>query len=181
MPTLDVSPVTEPSASDIARAMLSAHIVRVDTDTFRPMSVALKGPLFDNTIPTSIGDLPESDCRCYDLSVTAALQLNIPVIGSVSGGFGRRVVVSERCALKRITQDGIERDYGYAIRMCVTVDRWNADFKVNIPFLAASAQLGVIEASWLFQVVGLTGPKIDLNLPPTNLDVETFVIAKQSL
>jgi hypothetical protein len=65
--------------------------------------------------------------------------------------------------------------------MVVIVNKWNADLKVNIPFLAASAELGVVEAQWLFQVVGLAGPKIDLNLPPTKLDVETFVIAQPGL
>ncbi len=120
--------------------------------------------------------------RAYDLTVSAASELQIPVAGSASGGFNRRVIVLERAAFSRTVSGDIERQYGYAIRLCVTVNRWQADTKVSLPFLAASAQLGTIEAQWILQVIGLNGKEIDASiLPPTELNVDTFVIAKQSL
>ncbi len=122
MSTKPVMKMTEPPASETVRSMLSAHIVTVPLDTFTPRSVRVSGPV-SGEIPTSIDELTNGLSYTYDLSVTAALQLNIPIIGSVSGGIARRVVVAERCAFKPITQDGIERRYGYAIRMCVTVDK----------------------------------------------------------
>ena len=53
---------------------------------------------------------------------------------------------------------------------------------MTLPFLAASAEIGTVEGKWILQVIGLAGPKIDAAiLPPTELKVETFVLAKQSL
>ncbi len=95
----------------------------------------------------------------------------------------RRVVVLERTAYKPIVApDGVEYDYGYAIRLCVTVDRWDARMKATLPFLAASAEIGQIQASWTMQVLGLAGSEISsAQVPPTELSVESFVLAKQSL
>ena len=165
--------------SEVVSSVFSASIETVRLDTFRPLAIPVRGTP-EQGIPTSIDELPEHVIHCYDMTVTAAVQLNIPVVGSIGGGLNRRVVVGEVCYFKRITENDVERQYGFAIRMCITVDKWNADLKVNLPFLAASAQLGMIEAQWLFQVVGLAGPKVDVNLPPAKLDVETFVLAQQS-
>ncbi|HWA84305.1 MAG TPA: hypothetical protein VG820_12755 [Fimbriimonadaceae bacterium] len=132
--------------------------------------------------PTGIHDLPFQESTVYDLSVTSANQANIPVIGSVSGGVNRRVVVLERRAYaKQTVQDGIEYQ-GYAIRLVVTVNKLDASIKISLPFLAASAEVGAIEGKWMLQVVGLSGPKMDqAAIPPSELNVETFVLAKQSL
>ena len=133
-------------------------------------------------IPQTIDDLPIQVSRTYDLSVTAAGELNIPVIGSVSGGLNRRVVVLERTAYKEIVENGITHQFGYAIRLVVTVNKVTAEAKLNLPFLAASAELGQIEAKWMLQVLGLSGEKIDSALlPPKELNLETFVLANQSL
>jgi hypothetical protein len=76
----------------------------------------------------------------------------------------------------------VERRYGYAIRFCLTVNKWDANAKLSLPFLSAQAELGQVEAGWTMQVVGLSGPKIrEAVLPPKPLTVETFVIAQQSL
>lgn len=132
--------------------------------------------------PTRIQDLPFQESTVYDLSVTSAGQASIPVIGSVSGGANRRVVVLERRAyMKQAATDGIEY-LGYAIRLVVTVNKLDASMKISLPFLAASAEVGTIEGKWMLQVVGLSGPKMDsAAIPPSELSVETFVLAKQSL
>ncbi len=133
-------------------------------------------------IPATIDELGMLHSRSYDLSVTAAGELNIPTVGSFSGGYNRRIVVLEKVAYKRVQSGDEEHQYGYAVRLCVTVNKWDAGAKISLPFLAASAQLGEINAQWTLQVMGLAGLKVDeAMIPPTELNVETFVIAKQSM
>jgi hypothetical protein len=139
-------------------------------------------PLTARDIPQTLDDLTTQVSRTFDLSVTAAGQLNIPVIGSVSGGFNRRVVVLERTAYKEIPDNEIQYQYGYTIRLAITVSKITAEVKMSLPFLAASTELGQIEAKWILQVMGLSGSKIDSAvLPPKELNLETFVLANQSL
>lgn len=155
----------------------------LNAETFVPFGPG--GPITikaTGEIPQTIDDLPIQVSRTYDLSVTAAGQLNIPVVGSVSGGLNRRVVVLERTAYKEIIENNITHQFGYAIRLAVTVNKVTAEAKLNLPFLAASAELGQIEAKWTLQVLGLSGEKIDSALlPPKELNLETFVLANQSL
>jgi hypothetical protein len=101
----------------------------------------------------------------------------------VSGGFDRRVVVYEWTRYKELLgANGAKCQYGYVIRFCLTVSKWDIQTKISLPFLSAQAELGNLQASWLMQVRGLVGPKIDkVVLPPQELKVETFVIARQSL
>lgn len=133
-------------------------------------------------LPTA-EDLGELESRTYDLSVEAAGKLKIPVIGDVGGGGSRRVVVYEWTRFtNRDTPDGGVDRWGYTIRFCVTVSKLNSSSTITLPFLAAEAQLGRIEASWTMQVRGLRGPQIDAAvLPPESLDVETFVMARKSM
>ncbi len=127
-------------------------------------------------------DLPFLISNAYDLSVTKAAELSIPIVGSVSGGHNRRVLILERSAYKPIESGNITKNYGYAIRLVITVNKWNAGTKISLPFIAASAELSNVEAKWLIQVIGLAGKAIDdVTVPPTDLNVETFVLAKQSL
>jgi hypothetical protein len=133
-------------------------------------------------IPTSLDELFVQISHTYDLSLTAAAEASIPVVGSVSGGASRRVVVLERLVYKPVQEALGTTFYGYAIRLGVTVNKLEASTKITLPFLAASAEVGAIEAKWALQVVGLAGDKIDSGaIPPTELNVETFVLAKQSL
>ena len=134
-------------------------------------------------IPKTPAELGELVVHAYDLTVRRALELNIPVAGSVSGGYDRRVVVWEWMRYKVLAgEGGRECHYGYVIRFCVTVNKWDAQGKLSLPFLSAQAQLGSIEASWMMQIRGLVGPLLDKKvLPPQELNVTTFVIAKQSL
>jgi hypothetical protein len=170
--------------SPVDAQLLTREHRLIRTENFRPGNAGeiLAPFLTDASLPSTLDELDESNTRAYDLTVSAASALQIPVAGSASGGFNRRVIVLERASFRKIFTDDIERQYGYAIRLCVTVNRWQADTKVSLPFLAASAQLGVIEAQWILQVIGLSGKEIDAAiLPPTELNVDTFVIAKQSL
>lgn len=134
-------------------------------------------------IPQTTDQLGELISYTYDLTVRRAAEFNIPVVGSVSGGFDRRVVVLEWTRYKEVAgAKGITCRYGYVIRFCLTISKWSAQTKVSLPYLSAQAELGNLEASWLMQVRGLVGPKIDaVVLPPQELKVETFVIARQSL
>jgi len=134
-------------------------------------------------LPTNLNQLTAAFNRSYDLTLTRAADLSIPVVGSVGGGMNRRVVVLERIAYRPLVgTSGTEYHFGYAIRLCVTVNKWDANMKVSLPFLAASAQMGQVEASWMLQVLGLAGKKVsEVAAPPTELNVETFVLAKQSL
>ncbi len=134
-------------------------------------------------IPQTLEELGELLSFTYDMTATQAGQLNIPVVGSVSGGTNRRVVIFEWTRYKSLFgTNGIECRYGYVIRFCLTVNKWDAEGKLNLPFLSAQAELGNIQASWVMQVRGLTGSKLDaVILPPQDLKVETFIIAKQSL
>jgi hypothetical protein len=173
----------EQKASNITAELIHGEIKRAEFG-LKPFGAADSGdvaPRSEN-LPGSLDDLPVAVTRAYDLTITTAVDLKIPVIGSVSGGYSRRVVVMERAAYKEIEEENERRQYGYAIRLCVTVNNWSAGTKVSLPFLAASAELGRIEGQWLLQVIGLSGQKIDAAiLPPSKLDVKTFVIAQQSL
>lgn len=134
-------------------------------------------------VPKTLKDLESAITQSYDLTITRAGELNIPVVGSAGGSMNRRVVVLERIAYKELAgASGSQYRFGYAIRLCVTVNKWDATMKASLPFLAASAQMGQIEASWILQVLGVAGTKIsEATAPPAELNVETFVIAKQSL
>ncbi len=165
--------------------LFEQDVVVVNTDIFVPFGEDPPTPTgFDpGEIPTSLNELSNIETRAYDLTLTRAGQLNIPAIGSVTGGYQRRVVVLERVAYKELQDEqGVKYQYGYAIRLCITISEWNAATRVSVPFLAASAELGQIQARWVMQVRGLAGDKIDeVILPPTELSVENFVLAKQSL
>ncbi|HEY7613028.1 MAG TPA: hypothetical protein VH764_08530 [Gemmatimonadales bacterium] len=146
----------------------------------RPADCAGSNP---GEIPKTPSELGELLVHAYDLTARRALELNIPVAGSVSGGYDRRVVVWEWMRYKVLTGDaGRECHYGYVIRFCVTINKWEGQGRLSLPFLSAQAQLGSIEASWMMQIRGLVGPALDKQvLPPRELNVETFVIARQSL
>jgi hypothetical protein len=151
---------------------------------YRPEGRATTCPGSDPAqIPKTRAELGELISFSWDMTVRRALELNIPVAGSVSGGYDRRVVIWEWTQYKTLEGNGeAECRYGYVIRFCVTVSKWDAQAKVSLPFLSAQAELGNIQASWMMQVRGVTGPKLNSQiLPPQELKVETFVIARQSI
>lgn len=169
------------STTSIVNAMIDGTAEHVSGDELA-VNAAVAPSAPTNGIPTNLSELNQGLSRTYDLSVTAAGSLSIPVIGSVSGGFDRRVIVLERTAYKLVPQGNIEYQYGYAVRLAITVNKVAADMKLTLPFMAASAEIGRVEGKWILQVAGLAGAKVDAAiLPPTELSVETFVLAKQSL
>jgi hypothetical protein len=170
--------------SELTRLISDEHRL-MDALNFTPFGGETSySPFLDSEtteMPKTLEDLTESISRSYDLSVTSALESQVPVAGSGNGSFNRRVIVLERCGFKRIPGPEKEAQFGYAIRLCVTVNNWQSTIKVSLPFLAASAQLGTIEAQWTLDVRGLVGPLLTQLPPPTDLNVETFVLAKQSM
>lgn len=83
-----------------------------------------------NEIPQSTDELGELTSLTYDLTVRRAGELNIPVAGTVSGGFDRRVLVWEWTRFKELHgSDGIRCRYGYTVRFCLTVSKWEAQAK----------------------------------------------------
>ena len=169
-----------------AITQLTAKTVKtIDFVRYKPVGPKISVPLAraeEVKIPKKLNDLPQAVVRAYNLSVTMASELSIPVIGSVSGGYNRRVVVLERSAFKKIPHEDEKHHYGYAIRLCLTINKWETSLKTSLSFLAASAELGHIKAEWILHVMGLAGLKIDeAIIPPRELNVETFVLIQQSL
>jgi len=151
---------------------------------FEPVgALADTPPVADGGVPQRMADLGELLSYTYDLTARRAGELSIPVAGSVQGGADRRVIVYEWTRYKAHTDSsGVELRYGFVVRFCLTINKVDATAKLSLPFLSAQAQMGQIEAAWMMQVRGLTGPKINaVVLPPQELSVETFVLAKQSL
>jgi hypothetical protein len=143
-----------------------------------PKPPALGGIAF----PKSLNDLNNTKTGSHELTINLATELNIPVAASVSGRYKRRVIVLETAAYKLMTHARKKYQVGWAIRLCLTVSEWGADFKTNLPFLAAKAQLGQIQSSWVLQVVGLAGSEIRRHqIVPEELNVETYFKAKRSL
>jgi hypothetical protein len=113
-----------------------------------------------------VSELKNAVSRAYDLTVTRAGELNIPILGSVGRSMNRSVVVLGHIAFKSVHgRDRVEQQYGYAFRLCLTVNKWDASGNVGLPCLAASAQMGQIQAYWILQVVGLAGPMISASIP----------------
>ncbi|HLO97700.1 MAG TPA: hypothetical protein VK171_03805 [Fimbriimonas sp.] len=147
-----------------------------------PSNLSTLAMATDDEIPTSLDQLTISQSHVYELTYSAATQANIPVGGSVSGGASRRVIVMERYAAKALSRPDGEALLGYAVRLAISVSKRDASMKLSLPFLAASAEVGLIEAQWSLNVLGLIGQPIDAAiLPPKELSVDTFVLAQQSL
>ncbi|RMH28572.1 MAG: hypothetical protein D6692_05290 [Planctomycetota bacterium] len=173
------------------------HWDKVDFDEFEPCRSGLEpcstgkngkrnlisiASADEDPLPTDLASYPYEESRVYDLSVSAAASADLPVF-STSGGMSRRVVVLERVKyLIRSRPNGSEAQFGFAIRLLLTVSRLDGKMSLKLPVIAASAQLNMLEAKWQLQVHGLTSEEISAAIyPPTDLDVETFVYAKESM
>jgi hypothetical protein len=166
--------------------LLQSELLAIDglAPRFTPLGKDIEVKDIDpSEIPQTPDQLGELISYSYDLSIKRAGELNIPVVGTISGSLDRRVVILEWTRYKQLLdQNGIQYRYGYVIRFCLTINKWDAQSQVRLPVLSAQAELGQIQASWLMQVRGLTGKKIDeVIVPPQELNVSTFIIAKQSL
>jgi len=134
-------------------------------------------------MPNTLDDLNNIESGIYDLSRTEAAGAGIPIIGSVANSNSSRVIVLEWSAFKEMEgPGGSTLRVGYAIRLTVTINKKSNGFKLTLPFIAASAELGTIEAQWRMQVIGLAGPAIDSAItPPRELNVEKYIEAQQNL
>jgi hypothetical protein len=165
-------------------ALTLAAAVAGDTNEFDPIGFDIDPSDVDQTkIPQTLEDLIEVNTFSYELSATRAAKLSIPVAGNIGGGTERRVIIKERVGSKTVRgNSGKQYKFGYAIRFCVTVNKWDAKFQATIPAISAQAELGNIQASWMMNVRGITGEKIDSILPsPKDLKVETYIEAMRAI
>ncbi len=155
----------------------STDVVEIWSGDDGPVPIETNGGL-----PQTLDDLPETNSGVYDFSYSEAVSARIPVVGSIGSERERRVITLEWCAFKRFDEGNTELQVGYAIRLAVTIARKTRDFKLSLPFIAASAELKLVEAQWQMQVLGLAGPEIDKAItPPRELNVERYVEAQQSI
>jgi hypothetical protein len=132
--------------------------------------------------PQSIDELPYTKVSGYDLSTSQAVSAGIPVLGSGGDEKKKRVIVQEWSSYKLYEENGERLYVGYAIRLSVTINERRKEIKIGLPFLAAGAQLGRIEAQWVMEVIGLQGPKVrEAIQPPAEFNVERYVDAMRSL
>jgi hypothetical protein len=129
-----------------------------------------------------VSELSEVQSRSYSLTSDMAGKLKIQV-AELSASRSSSVSVLEWSKHKDIQQDdGSIHRWGCAARFCVSVNKMQGQGSMALPFLAAEAQLGKIEAQWTMQLRGVSGEKIEkLVLPPSPLDVETYVVANQAM
>ena len=163
------------SARQQSEIIIDSVVNGADTSQLTPL-------ITDRPIPTTLEELNQTSSSTYDLSISEAYSLSIPVIGSVSGGQGRRVVILERKTWRDVITPDSTIQYGYSIRLAITTSKLDAGMKLGLAYLAASAQVGLIEGKWTLSTVGLSGVQIDkATVPPKELGVETFFLAQQSL
>jgi hypothetical protein len=129
--------------------------------------------------PPKPDDLAHWEQRSYQLDVDAAIKLGFPV-GSVGGSSRQRVVVMEFSRTADcVGTDGAELRYGVSARLYVRVSDFEASAKLNIPLVAAEAQLNRVETESGLSVHGYVGA---INLPPAKpFSVETYVELMQKL
>jgi len=144
---------------------------------------ALPAGIDDADVPQSLQDLPVTSTTSDHLTIQRAGELKIPIAGGVGGGWNRRVVVHQWSSSQPLTDDnGVTHHFGWAVRFAVTVSQIDATGDISLPFLTAKAQLNQIQAAWSFQVLGVSGPELlAIQVPPKELNIETFVEAQQSL
>lgn len=134
------------------------------------------------TLPTTLADLPNANVFTSVFSVDVAAALGIPIFGSIDGKFSRRIYVQEYLRFKDDETTIPKKRYGIGIRWIVNVKILNTQAKINsLPFLSASAQVGNVEATALFQVIGIQSAKVTQAIPaPADLNVTTFVEMQQA-
>lgn len=140
-------------------------------------------PVTPEAAPLELASLGNLEVRSYDLSLSAAASMDVPFVASVSGGLSRRVLVREYTQFVEVpVSDEVTHEVGYAVRLCVTTSKTNAEGKTTLAWLAASAEMKQSEAEYVLQVRGLGGPGVrSAALLPRDFDVETYVNAHNSV
>jgi hypothetical protein len=131
----------------------------------------------DDQYPKNIKDLTSENIFTSILSVDAAAELKIP-FGDASGKFSRRIFIMEYLKYVDMEKEGGKVRYGVGIRAVSNFKLLSGKAKTSsLPFIAASAELGFIEATLSFDVLGLQSQKITDAIPsPSRLDVETYTL-----
>lgn len=133
------------------------------------------------TPPTSLQDLFSEDVFTSQLSVNAATELKIP-FGAVDNKFSRKIFIQEYAKFIDIKEGAQSVRWGVSIRWIVNLKINNASAQISsLPMVAASAQVGYINASARFQVIGLSSSKITTLMPsPAELTIDTYVEMKNA-
>src|SRR5262249_21964462 len=134
----------------------------------------------DIVVP-KLEQLNEMQSYAYTLTSDMAAKLSILTSASISASRAKSVHVLEWAKFVDLERDdGSVLRWGCAARLCITVSKTQGQGSMSLPFLAAEAQLGQIEASWMLNIRGARGSKIEQKLlPPQNLDVKTYVLAEK--
>lgn len=132
--------------------------------------------------PTTLKELLSEDIFTSVLSVDVAMKLGIP-LGTTGGSFARRVFIQEYAKYTDILEGEGNVRWGVAIRWINDIKILKAEANISsLPILSASAQLGYIEASTKFQVVGIASKTITPLLPNNiELNVESYVRFKDAM
>ena len=122
--------------------------------------------------PQDIRDLTSENIFTSLLSIDAAAELKIP-FGEASGKFSRRIFIMEYLKYVDIEEAGEQVRYGVGVRAVSNFKLLSGKAKISsLPFIAASAELGFVEATLRFDVLGLQSPKITNIIPsPSRLGV----------
>jgi hypothetical protein len=97
-------------------------------------------------------------------------------VGMAKGSLNSRTLVAEFSRSKTIEVEGGFARYGVAARLVVNVRNFEASANLTLPFVAAQAQYGRLEAYADISVEGYTGDEAgDLFPPFSAFDVETYV------
>jgi len=146
------------------------------------LSGDLASRVLKKSVPTPTADeLTRVDVSTTQLTVDAAIALNIP-IGEISAKYSRRVFIQEYIKFTDI-EDGEQKvRYGVGIRWVLNVQLGEGGAKMtSIPIIAASVEMGYAQATALFQVIGLSSPKIDAAIAaPSRLTLDSYYEMNQS-
>jgi len=137
-------------------------------------SADLPDPIGDGPDQVTAGDLNRWEMLDDQMSVDAAANMSLAVV-NVDAKLKSLAVVRDWSAYVRRTVEGRERDYGYGVRLVVTVSAVTLDGDLRLPAIAAKAHLGMVRASANMSVIGYNHPEVGGLLPPfSDLNVEGY-------
>lgn len=84
-------------------------------------------------------------------------------------------IIQEAKLFADVEFSGKNLEYGLSVRINVAAKNFDAGLDLNLPNLAASAQLGTTEARMEMSVWGFSGPLGELLPAPTELDLKSYV------
>jgi hypothetical protein len=128
-------------------------------------------------VPTKLTDLPRQNTFTSTMSLDVAASLGIPV-GSTDTKYSRRIFIQEYLKYLDIKKAKQTVRWGIGVRWVVNYKMLDVQAKTtSIALIAASAQVGSIEAEARFQVIGIDSAEITAAIPaPVNLSVDTYVV-----